>query len=284
MVELAPVQLAHRPVARIGFGAMQLPGPGVFGPPRDREAAIAVLQRAVELGVDHIDTAQYYGPDVANELIHAALYPYPEGLVIVSKVGARRDEQGGWLPAGSPAELRAGVEDNLRSLEVDQVDVVNLRILGAAEPDQQFDDQVGAMVELRGEGLIGGVGVSNVSLAQLQRATELTEIACVQNPFNVVDRTFADVLTRCETEGIAFVPFFPMGSAFGGVNRVLEAPAVTETASRLGATPAQVALAWLLARSPSILLIPGTSSVSHLEENLAAGDLVLDDAALDALA
>ena len=221
---------------------------------------------------------------MANELIHAALHPYPEGLVIVSKVGARRDEQGGWLPAGSPAELRAGVEDNLRSLEVDQVDVVNLRILGAAEPDQQFDDQVGAMVELRAEGLIGGVGVSNVSLAQLQRATELTEIACVQNPFNVVDRTFADVLTRCEADGIAFVPFFPMGSAFGGVNRVLEAPAVTETASRLGATPAQVALAWLLARSPSILLIPGTSSVAHLEENLAAGDLVLDDAALDALA
>jgi pyridoxine 4-dehydrogenase len=284
VVDPAPVQLAHRPVARIGFGAMQLPGPGVFGPPRDRGAAIAVLQRAVELGVDHIDTAQYYGPDVSNELIHAALHPYPEGLVIVSKVGARRDEQGGWLPAGSPAELRAGVEDNLRSLEVDQVDVVNLRILGAAEPDQQFDDKVGAMVELRAEGLIGGVGVSNVSLAQLQRATELTEIACVQNPFNVVDRTSADVLTRCEADGIAFVPFFPMGSAFGGVNRVLEAPAVTETATRLGATPAQVALAWLLARSSSILLIPGTSSVAHLEENLAAGDLVLDDAALDALA
>ena len=160
-----------------------------------------MLRRAVELGVDHIDTAQYYGPDVSNELIHAALHPYPEGLVIVSKVGARRDEQGGWLPAGSPAELRAGVEDNLRSLEVDQVDVVNLRVLGAAEPDQQFDDQVGAMVELRAEGLIGGIGVSNVSLAQLQRATELTEIACVQNPFNVVDRTSADVLARCESGG-----------------------------------------------------------------------------------
>ena len=284
MVDRAPVLLANRPVARIGFGAMQLPGPGVFGPPRDRAAAIAVLRRAVELGVDHIDTAQYYGPDVSNELIHAALHPYLEGLVIVSKVGARRDEQGGWLPAGSPAELRAGVEDNLHSLEVDQVDVVNLRVLGADEPDQQFDDQIGAMVELRAEGLIGGVGVSNVSLAQLQRATELTEIACVQNPFNVVERTSADVLARCETDGIAFVPFFPMGSAFGGVNHVLEAPSVTETANRLGATPAQVALAWLLARSPSILLIPGTSSVAHLEENLAAGDLVLDDTAHDALA
>ena len=187
----------------------------------------------------------------------------------------RCDERGGWLPAGTPVELRAGVEDNSRGLGCG-TGCRNLRILGAAEPDQQFDDQVGAMVELRAEGLIGGVGVSNVSLAQLQRATELTEIACVQNPFNVVDRTFADVLTRCETEGIAFVPFFPIGSAFGGVNRVLEAPAVTETASRLDATPAQVALAWLLARSPSILLIPGTSSVAHLEENLAAGALVLE--------
>jgi aryl-alcohol dehydrogenase-like predicted oxidoreductase len=284
VVDPAPVRLAHQRVARIGFGAMQLPGPGVFGPPRNRDAAIAVLRRAIELGVDHIDTAQYYGPDVSNELIHAALYPYPDGLVIVSKVGAGRDEQGGWLPAGRPAELRAGVEDNLRSLEVDQVDVVNLRVFAPAEPNQQFDDQVGAMVELRAEGLIGGVGVSNVSLAQLQRATELTEVACVQNPFNVVDRTSADVLARCEADGIAFVPFFPMGSAFGGVNRVLEAPAVTEAASRLDATPAQVALAWLLARSANILLIPGTSSVAHLEENLAAGDLVLDDTALDALA
>jgi pyridoxine 4-dehydrogenase len=287
MVDPAPVLLANRPVARIGFGAMQLPGPGVFGPPRDRDAAIAVLRRVVELGVDHIDTAQYYGPDVSNELIHAALHPYPEDLVIVSKVGARRDEHGGWLPAASPAELRAGVEDNLRSLAIEQVDVVNLRVHAPGEPDQQFDEQIGTMVELRAEGLIGGIGVSNVSLAQLQRARALTEVACVQNPFNVVDRTSADVLARCEDGGIAFVPFFPMGSAFGGANRVLEAPAVVAAAAGLQATPAQVALAWLLARSPAILLIPGTSSVAHLEQNLAAADLVLDDdarRALDAIA
>ena len=174
--------LAGRPVHRIGFGAMQLPGPGVFGPPRDRAAALDVLRRAVALGVDHIDTAQYYGPDVANELIRSALHPYPPELVIVSKVGARRDEHGGWLPAGTAPELRAGVEDNLRALEVAALDVVNLRVHGAASPDAQFDDQVGAMVELRDVGLIRAIGISNVSLAQLERATELTRVDCVQNP------------------------------------------------------------------------------------------------------
>ena len=195
----------------------------------------------------------------------------------------RRDARGGWLPAGTPAELRAGVEDNLRALELAALDVVNLRVLAPSSPDAQFEDQVGAMVGLRDEGLIRAIGISNVSLAQLERATELTRVDCVQNPFNVVDRSSADVLEACEARGIAFVPFFPMGSAFGGVNQVLDAPAVQATARRLDATPAQVALAWLLARSPSILLIPGTSSVAHLEENLAAGRVVLDDRARDEL-
>ncbi|HEX3539865.1 MAG TPA: aldo/keto reductase [Acidimicrobiales bacterium] len=271
--------LASTPVHRVGFGAMQLPGKGVFGPPPDRAAALAVLRRAVELGVDHIDTAQYYGPDVANELIHSALHPYPEGLVIVSKIGARRDEQGGWHPATSPAELRAAVEDNLRALELEQVPVVNLRIMQMGDPDDRFDEQVGTMAQLRDEGLIGGIGVSTVSLAQFQRARELTDIACVQNQYNLADRASEDVLAACEKHDAAFVPYFPIGSAFENVNPVLTAPAVTTTAQRLEVTPAQVALAWLLARSPNILLIPGTSSLGHLEENLAAADVVLDEQA-----
>ena len=271
--------LASTPVHRVGFGAMQLPGKGVFGPPPDRAAALAVLRRAVELGVDHIDTAQYYGPDVANELIHAALHPYPEGLVIVTKIGARRDEQGGWHPATSPAELRAAVEDNLRSLELEQVPVVNLRIMQMGDPDDRFDEQVGTMAQLRDEGLIGGIGVSTVSLAQFERARELAEIACVQNQYNLVDRAADDVLAACEKHDAAFVPYFPIGSAFANVNPVLTAPAVTATAQRLQVTPAQVALAWLLARSPNILLIPGTSSLAHLEENMAAAAIVLDEQA-----
>ena len=269
-------------VHRIGFGAMQLPGPGVFGPPRDRQSALAVLRRAVQLGVNHIDTAQYYGPDVSTELIRTALFPYPDDLIIVSKVGARRDDKGGWHAAGSPLELRAGVQDNLRSLDLERISVVNLRVHAPADPGGLFDDQVGVMVELQEEGLVGHIGVSNVSTAQFQRAAELTEIACVQNPFNIVDRSSAKVLAACEQRGIAFVPFFPMGSGFGGANRVLNAIDAT-LAARLGATPAQVALAWLLAHSPNILLIPGTSSVAHLEENLAAGHLVLDGDALDVL-
>ncbi|MFN2608045.1 MAG: oxidoreductase [Acidimicrobiales bacterium] len=279
--------LASRPVRRMGFGAMQLPGPGAFGPPRDREAALAVLRRAVDLGVNHVDTAQYYGPDVANELIHTALHPYPDDLVLVSKVGGRRDATGGWHAAGSPAELRAGVEDNLRALEVHRVDVVNLRVFQPGEPDARFDEQVGTMAALRDEGLIGGVGVSNVSLAQLRRAAELTEVACVQNLYNLADRSSDPILAECEARGMAFVPFFPMGSGFPGAVRVLDLPPVTTAAARLGATVAQVALAWLLARSPNVLPIPGTSSVAHLEENVAAADLVLDAegrAALDTAA
>jgi len=271
-------------VARIGFGAMQLPGPGVFGPPRDRGEALAVLRRAVELGVDHIDTAQYYGPDVANELIRAALHPYPDSLALVSKVGARRDESGGWLPYDEPDQLRRGIEDNLRSLGVDQLAAVNLRLTEGATPDQRFDDQLAAMVQARDEGLIGGIGLSNITSEHLLRALEQTPIACVQNPLNLVNRAAMPVLRECEAREIAFVPFFPLGSGFAAANPVLGNSRVRGNASRLGVTPARIALAWTLSLAPNILLIPGTSSVAHLEQNLAAADLQLDEEALQQLA
>jgi pyridoxine 4-dehydrogenase len=273
--------LAGRPVHRMGFGAMQLPGPGVFGPPPDRDRALAVLRRAVEAGVDHIDTAQFYGPVVANELIHEALHPYPMGLVLVSKVGAARDERGQWLGAQRPEELRAGVEANLASLELDQVPVVNLRRHPGS--DVPFAEQLGAMVALREEGLIGGIGLSNVDLAQYVAARAMTPVACVQNAYNLADRSGQDVFDACRADEVPFVPFFPLGSAFHAENPVLGEPAVIETARRLNATPAQVALAWLLQQAPTVLLIPGTSSLGHLEENLAAAELVLDQTAIEAL-
>jgi pyridoxine 4-dehydrogenase len=263
-------------VSRVGFGAMQLPGRGVFGPPRDRDEAIAVLRRAVELGVDHIDTAQYYGPDVANELIRAALHPYPQGLALVSKVGARRDESGGWLQWDAPDELRQGIEDNLRSLGIEQLAAVNLRLMEHAVSGQRFDDQLEAMIKARDDGLIAGIGLSNVSLEQLRNALERTEIACVQNPMNLADRASMPVLEECHERGIAFVPFFPLGSAFAPDSAVLGNPAVKSVAARIGRTPAQVALAWLLSLRPNVLLIPGTSSVRHLEENVAVADIELD--------
>jgi pyridoxine 4-dehydrogenase len=271
-------------VSRVGFGAMQLPGPGVFGPPRDRDAAITVLRRAAELGVDHIDTAQYYGPGVANELIRAALYPYPEGLALVSKVGARRDESGAVLRYDLPAELRQGIEDNLRSLAVDHLAAVNLRLMDDARPGRRFDDQLAAMVQARDDGLIGGVGLSNVGREHLLHALSLTDIACVQNPLNLADRASMPVLEECHKRGIAFVPFFPLGSAFDRSNPVLGSQQVIDTAARLGRTPAQIALAWLLGLRPNVLLIPGTSSVSHLEENLAVADIELDAEARELLA
>jgi pyridoxine 4-dehydrogenase len=271
-------------VSRIGFGAMQLPGPGVFGPPRDRSEAIAVLRRAAELGVDHIDTAQFYGPDVANELIRAALYPYPEELALVSKVGARRDQSGGILRFDLPAQLRQGIEDNLRSLAVDSLPAVNLRLIDSARPDQRFDDQLAAMVQAREDGLIGGIGLSNVTREHVLHALTMTDIACVQNPMNLADRASMPVLDECLERGIAFVPFFPLGSAFGRGNPVLGDPRVTALAARLGRTPAQVALAWLLGLRPNVLLIPGTSSVSHLAENMAVRDIVLRAADREALA
>jgi pyridoxine 4-dehydrogenase len=271
-------------VSRIGFGAMQLPGPGVFGPPRDRDAALAVLRRAVELGVDHIDTAQYYGPDVANELIREALYPYPDTLALVSKVGGRRDESGGWLSYDEPDQLRRGIEDNLRSLGVEQLAAVNLRLMDDAMPDQRFDDQLATMIQARDEGLIGGVGLSNVTREHLLRALEGTQVACVQNPLNVVDRASMPVLNECTMRGIAFVPFFPLGSGFAQTNPVLSNAHVLSIAELLGITPAQVALAWTLGLAPNVLLIPGTSSVRHLAENLAVADIELDEDAQQQLA
>ena len=281
-------ELAGRPVARIGFGAMQLPGPGVWGPPRDRETALAVLRRAVELGVNHIDTAQYYGPDVANELIHAALHPYPENLVLVSKIGGDRDDHGGWVPAPRPEQLRAGVEANLRTLSVDRLDVVNLRLLDAAESGAagaeavDLDSQLDEMVALRDEGKIGGIGVSNVTLDQLGHALP-AGIVCVQNAYSLLDRTHEPLLDMCREHDLAWVPFFPLGSAFPGIAKVTEHPAVVGAATALGATPAQVGLAWLLAHDPRILLIPGTSSLDHLAENMATGQVRLDAETLSLL-
>jgi aryl-alcohol dehydrogenase-like predicted oxidoreductase len=277
--------LAGRPVARVGFGAMQLPG-------RRRSTAIAVLRRAIELGVNHIDTAQYYGPDVANELIHAALYPYPDELVLVSKVGAERDALGGWNPAQRPEQLRAGVEANLRSLAVERIDVVNLRLVDV-EPDAKahgqgvdLDSQLAEMVSLRDEGKIGGIGISNVTMDQLRRALPLG-IACVQNAYSLLDRSGEPLLDLCREHNLAWVPYFPLGSAFPGVAKVTEHPAVLVAAATLGTTPAQVGLAWLLAHDPHVLLIPGTSSLDHLAENVGAALVQIDDdtmASLDLLA
>jgi len=275
------VLLAQHPVRRMGFGAMQLPGPGVFGPPKDRAVALAVIRRAADAGVNHIDTAQFYGPDVANELLHEALHPYPDDLVLVSKVGAARNDKGEWIGAQRPEDLRAGVEANLRSLELDQIPVVNLR--RHPESDVPFADQLAEMIALRDEGLIAGIGLSNATLEHYNEARARTEVACVQNAYNLADRSDQAVFDACQADRVPYVPFFPLGSAFHPQNPVLGAPAVKEAASRLGATPAQVALAWLLHLAPNVLLIPGTSSLEHLDENLAAGELVLDQAALDAL-
>ena len=265
-------------VNRIGIGAMQLAGPGVFGPPRDPDAARAVLRRALELGVDHIDTAQFYGPDVVNALIRGALYPYPDGLRLATKVGARRDDTGAWLPAQRPEELRAGVEDNLRELGVERMDLVNLRLLEGDEgPNVPLAEQLGALEDLRRDGKLALIGLSNVTRAQAEHALELTDIASVQNAYSILERSAEDLLELCRERDLAFVPYFPLGSAFtGGPAKLAADPAVSRVAAKHDATPSQVALAWLLHRDERILLIPGTSSVSHLEENLAAGDLALD--------
>ena len=268
--------LGHFCVARIGFGAIQLPGPGAFGPPRGRDAALAVLRRAVELGVNHIDTAQFYGPKVSNELIHEALHPYPADLALVSKVGARRDDAGGWVPLAGPADFRADIEANLRTLGVDQLAVVNLRLMDSDRPDERFDELLSVMIASRDEGLIGGIGLSNVTREHLLRATEHTEIACVQNAFNPIDRSAAAVLDECTARGIAFVPFFSLRSPFAAPDQVLGHDVVQRAAARLGCSPAQIALAWALSVAPNVLLIPGTSSVQHLEENLAVADIQLD--------
>ncbi|EKF21961.1 putative oxidoreductase YdbC [Mycolicibacterium hassiacum DSM 44199] len=270
-------------VGRVGFGAMQLPGPGVFGPPRDRQQVLAVLRRAIELGINHIDTSQFYGPNIANELIREALHPYPPDLALVSKVGATRGPDAEWLPAQQPDQLRAQIEENLRTLDTDRLAAVNLRVFGT-DPDvpaqledrDLFERQLAAMIKARDEGLIDGIGLSSITLEHLRIALDHTDIVCVQNAYNLVDRTSQPVLEACAERGIAFVPFFPLGSAFTTVNPVLGHPAVVREAQRSGHTPAQIALAWTLSVAPNVLLIPGTSSIAHLEENTAVAGITLD--------
>ncbi|SEL28587.1 oxidoreductase [Streptacidiphilus jiangxiensis] len=272
-------------VHRIGYGAMQLAGDNVFGPPRDRDEALRVLRAAVGAGVDHLDTAQYYGPGVVNELIREALHPYPAGLAIVSKVAARRDEHGAVLPFDEPHQLRQGIEENLTSLGTDRLAAVNLRLVDrTAPPGPRFDAQVAELVRAREEGLIEGVGLSNITRAHLLRALEQTDVACVQNLFNLADQSSLDVLRECTGRGIAFVPFCPLGWPRGVQNRIMSSPAVAGVAARLQATPAQVALAWLLDLAPNILLIPGTRTRAHLAENLATSTVRLDAAARAELA
>ena len=270
--------MGDKPVNRMGFGAMQLAGPGVFGPPRDPDAARSVLRRAIELGVDHIDTAQYYGPDVVNDVIREALHPYPEHLKLVTKVGGRRDDQGAWLPAQSPAELRSGVEDNLRSLRVERMDLVNLRLMYPEAAGDLLAEQLGTLEDLRHEGKLDLIGISEAGADTVRRALELVDIAEVQNAYSVVNRSGEDVLELCMEREIAFVPYFTLGSAFaGGPRQLAEDPVIAGVADRHGISVTQVALAWLLHRYERMLLIPGTSSVAHLEQNMAAADVELDE-------
>lgn len=275
--------LGSHSVGRVGFGAMQLPGPGVFGPPRDHDQSIAVLRRAIDLGIDHIDTAQIYGPNVANELIREALHPYPADLALVSKVGGTRGDNGEWLPAQDPDDLRRQIEENLVTLGTDRLAAVNLRLFARdggdvparIEDRDLFDRQLDAMIKARDEGLIDGIGLSHVSVEHLRYALERTEIVCVQNAYNLVDRVAQPLLDASTEHGIAFVPFFPLGSAFTADNPILGNPVITRAATELGHTPAQIALAWTLTVAPNVLLIPGTSSVAHLEENTAVRDIEL---------
>ncbi|HEX9065233.1 MAG TPA: aldo/keto reductase family oxidoreductase [Streptosporangiaceae bacterium] len=263
-------------LTRVGYGAMQLAGPGVFGPPKDRDAAIAVLRAAVDLGINHIDTADFYGPHVTNEIIREALYPYPDGLHIVTKVGARRDENGGWPHARTPAELREAVHDNLRRLGLEALDVVNLRVGGIEAPEPgSIAEQFGTLAELRQQGLIRHLGVSTVTSEQVAEAQTIAPVVCVQNLYNIARRGDDDLVDLTAGQGIAFVPYFPLG----GFSQ-LQSDALDGVAKRLETTPLAVALAWLLHRSPNILLIPGTSSVQHLRENVAAAGLELPAAEL----
>jgi pyridoxine 4-dehydrogenase len=270
-------RVADKVVWRVGYGAMRLAGDGVFGPPRDRDEAVAVLRAAVDAGIDHIDTAQYYGPGVVNELIREALYPYPEELALVSKVAACRDCFGAVLPYDDPDQLRAGIEENLATLGVEQLTAVNLRVLDTHVPDERFIDQLGALVAARDDGLIAGIGISNVTHRQLLRALEVTDIVCVQNAYNLADRCSDPVLIECTARDIAFVPFCPLGWPKKQADAIRANPVVKGIAAGHGATPAQVALAWLLAIADNVLLIPGTSNRGHLAENLAAGSLSLQD-------
>ncbi|WP_045747548.1 aldo/keto reductase family oxidoreductase [Actinoplanes rectilineatus] len=275
-------RLGDRELHRFGYGAMQLAGPGVFGPPQDRPGAVAVLRAAVEHGIDHIDTADFYGPHVTNEIIREALTPYPRGLCLVTKVGARRDAQGGWPHARTPAELRQQVHDNLRTLGLETIDVVNLRVGGYSDPEPgSIAEQFAALAELRDQGLIRHLGLSTVNAEQVAEAQTIAPVVCVQNFYNIANRADDALIDALAAQGIAYVPYFPLGGF-----SPLQSAELTAVASRLGATPMAVALAWLLQRSPNILLIPGTSSVAHLEENIAGAGLTLgteDVAELDAI-
>jgi pyridoxine 4-dehydrogenase len=273
-------RMGDRSVKRMGYGAMQLAGPGVFGPPRDRPQAIAVLREAVESGVDHIDTSDFYGPYVVNELIREALSPYPDDLVIVTKVGGKRGADASWNPAFSPPELVSAVHDNLNHLGVDALDVVNLRWMGAGHgpAEGSIALQFETLAELQRQGLIKHLGLSNVTSAQLAEARKIAEVVCVQNLYNVVHRGDDALIDELEGLGIAYVPFFPLGGF-----SPLQADALTKAAADVGATPMQVAQAWLLRRAPNVLLIPGTSSLAHLRENLAAAQVELPDAVMASL-
>jgi pyridoxine 4-dehydrogenase len=270
-------RLGDRTVKRMGYGAMQLAGPGVFGPPRDRPQAIAVLREAVASGVDHIDTSDFYGPYVVNALIREALSPYPDDLVIVTKVGAKRGADASWNPAYSPAELVSAVHDNLNHLGVEALDVVNLRWMGAGHgpAEGSIALQFEALAELQRQGLIRHLGLSNVTSAQVAEARKIAEVVCVQNLYNVVHRGDDALIDELQGIGVAYVPFFPLGGF-----SPLQSEVLTEAAADVGATPMQVAQAWLLRRAPNVLLIPGTSSLAHLRENLAAAEVELPDAVL----
>ena len=264
---------------RMGYGAMQLAGPHVFGPPKDRAAAIAVLRTAIELGINHIDTSDFYGPHVTNQIIREALHPYRDGLTIVTKIGYKRGADGAWLPAASSQELRDAVHDNLRNLGLERLDVVNLRAPGMAGPDgSSISESLAALVRLQEEGLVRHIGLSNVSAEQFAEGQALAQIVCVQNHYNLAHRHDDALLDTLAAQGIAYVPFFPLGGF-----TPLQSTTLTDVAARLNATPMQVALAWLLQRAPNVLVIPGTSSVAHLRENVAAGALTLDAASLAAL-
>ena len=272
-------KLGTRTVQRMGYGAMQLAGPGVFGPPKDRGEAIKVLRAAVEAGVDHIDTCDYYGPHIVNQIIKEALHPYPANLVLVTKVGARRDEQGQWLPWQSAADLTQAIHDNLRNLGLDVIEAVNFRSMHGMQPTEgAIGAQVEALAELQRKGLIKHIGVSNVTPTQIREARAITPIVCVQNYYNVANRGDDAMVDALAKDGIAYVPFFPLGGF-----APLQSSILSDVAQKVGATPLQVALAWLLRRSPNILLIPGTSSRAHLSENLAAAALDLPDDAMAAL-
>lgn len=264
-------------VNRMGYGAMQLAGRHVFGPPRDRAAALAVLREAVASGVNHIDTSDYYGPHVTNQIIREALHPYPGGLTLATKVGGRRGKDGSWLPAQSPKELRQAVHDNLRNLGLEALDVVNLRLWGTGQGPSEgpLAEPFGALAELRRQGLIRHLGLSNATTAQVEEARAIAPVVCVQNHYNLAHRQDDSLIARLGAEGIAYVPFFPLGGF-----SPLQSAALSKVAAGLGATPMQVALAWLLHRAPNLLLIPGTSSVAHLRENLAAASLALPPEAL----